>query len=391
MARVKRALVLNHNAVPPNHGGLTRTGDLFSGLTGWSYLILSASTTEGIRSPLPPRFGFKSIWASPYRKNGYTRILNWFTYALGALAEGSRQKCPDVIYASSPHPLVGPVAVALGKRFGVPVAFEVRDLWPEILESMGATRRGSLQYRAMDKLVKATYASADVIVVLAEGVASYLDSTIPGHRIELIPNSVVVPTLMPKSDRSALREELGLDGLVAIYAGAHGPANGLDRLLDAAAEFEGSEWTFLLVGQGIEKPRLTRRVKDEGLSNVVFSDPIPKADIYRLLQVSDVGIHLLADASLFEFGVSPNKLLDYWAAGLPVLSNVGGATRSLVESVNGGVAVSHHGVADGLRQLMRCSSDERCLMGNRGRTWVAENRDRAEMTRRLQVLLDDLV
>ena len=214
---------------------------------------------------------------------------------------------------------------------------------------------------------------------------------LPGQRIELIPNSVVAPVLVSESYRSELRESLNLDGLVAVYAGAHGPANGLDRLLDAAAQLRGSEWTFLLVGRGIEKSRLMRRAEYEGLTNVVFMDPIPKGQVYDLLQAADVGLHLLADASLFEFGVSPNKLLDYWAARLPILTNVGGATQDLVDSVDGGVAVSHYRVADGLRELMGCSPDERALMGDRGRTWVLRERNRTEMTRRLQGLLDDLV
>ena len=58
-----------------------------------------------------------------------------------------------------------------------------------------------------------------------------------------------------------------------------------------------------------------------------------------LLHAADVGLHVLADVELFRDGVSPNKIFDYMAAGLPVLTNCPGVVADLVADSSCGRAV----------------------------------------------------
>jgi hypothetical protein len=85
-----------------------------------------------------------------------------------------------------------------------------------------------------------------------------------------------------------------------------------------------------------------------------------------LLGAVDIGLHVLADVPLFAYGVSPNKLFDYLAAGLPVVTNTPGEVGDLVAESGTGRAVAPHDLADGLRSVGRASEEERRAMGRRG-------------------------
>ena len=103
------------------------------------------------------------------------------------------------------------------------------------------------------------------------------------------------------------------------------------RLLQAA----GSPLVLLLVGEGAEKPGL-RAAAAQGLGraalpNLRFLDPLPKPRLAGLLAGSQIGVQCLAPVAAFAEWTAPNKLMDYLAAGLPVVANLGGRAARLLE------------------------------------------------------------
>jgi len=129
---------------------------------------------------------------------------------------------------------------------------------------------------------------------------------------------------------------------LAVFSGTHGVANGLDAVLDAAAELQRRgrpDVKIVLIGEGKLKAALRRRAKTEGLDNVLFLDAVGKARLAGLLAGSEVGLQLLADIPAFYYGTSPNKFFDYLAAGLPVLNNYPGWVADMVREHGCGFAV----------------------------------------------------
>jgi len=127
-----------------------------------------------------------------------------------------------------------------------------------------------------------------------------------------------------------------------VFTGAHGIANGLDAVIDAAAELKQrrrEDIRLLLIGDGMQKSRLQKRAQSERLSNVVFHDPVPKIRLAGLLASADVGLQILANVPEFYYGTSPNKFFDYLAAGKPVLTNYPGWVADLVTEHDCGWAV----------------------------------------------------
>lgn len=393
-ARTRRLLALNHFANPYDAPGGTRLLELTERLPGWQTTIVAADRnlfTQG-RQP-PPTDSFRTVWTPPYGGNDLTRVLNWVVFAIGAFLTGLRLPRPDVVYASSPHLLTGLAGWGLARLRRVPFVLEIRDLWPQILVDMGRIRDGSLIHRLVRGLELFLYRRADAIVVLALGVAQAIaDDGIPVERIHFIPNAADPEDFEPSAPRQELRRRYGFDGVTIIYAGAHGPANGLDFVLDAAADVARDlpEVRFVLVGDGLSKPALMARAALRRLNNVVFLEPVPKQEIPDLLAATDAGLHVLADLPLFLYGVSPNKLFDYMASGLPVLTNTAGEVGEIVKSNDAGIVVEPAQLASGVRQLVAAGAQQRRIWGENGRRYTANERNRSLMAARLEELLDTL-
>ena len=108
---------------------------------------------------------------------------------------------------------------------------------------------------------------------------------------------------------------------------------------------------------------------------------------------ASAGLMVLREAPLFQFAVSPNKLFDYYAAGLPVVTNVGGEVGASVSGAGAGIETdnaSSAALARAVRKLAQLDIDDRRRMGLAGRAWVTREHDRPALARRLAQLLDEL-
>lgn len=394
MSRSQRVLVLNHFAVPRGEPGGTRHVEMFGQLHHWNHLIIASRLNHTTGLPQEPQPGFVPVHVTPYAGNGISRIINWVSYLITSFIAGLRlsRTPPDVIYASSPHLLAGVSGYLLSIRYRIPFVLEIRDLWPRVLVDMGSLSPTSRVYRALTRLEHFLYRRADAIVVMAPGTSVHLETLgIPTRKIHYVPNGADPSDFAPSEGRERLRAKYGFTRFTAIYTGAHGPANGLDALLDAAELLEDIDVDIVLVGDGARKQDLMREAKQRRLGNVRFYDPVPKTEIPDLLNAADVGVHILADVSLFRRAVSPNKLFDYMAASLPVLTNSSGVVEAWVKTAGAGWYVDTHLLANKLRALSRLDPDVLRLHGMRGREWIEAHQSRSAMANRLERLLDSLM
>ena len=392
--RRSRVIVLNHAAAPRSAPGGTRHVELFGRLSAWDATVISSSHNLMTGEVVSTDSLYQTVRTLRSSGNGARRVASWLSYALTATARGLRLPAPEVVYGSSPHLLTGLAAWSIARTKRRPMVLEIRDVWPRILVEMGRLSTESRLYRALRALELFLYHQADQIVVLAEGTRQYLlDEGIEPGRITVISNGADPEDFVPTGPKEQLRARFGLEGFVVAYTGAHGLANGLELVLDAAQALaaQAPEVRWLLVGDGPEKPGLVAEAGRRGLTSVIFMDPVSKRVMPELLGAVDLGLHCLADVPLFRFGVSPNKLFDYMAAGLPVITNTPGEVAGLVRESGGGLAVDPTGLAAGVEQLSRLRPEERAAMGARGRRFIAERYSRAVLARRLEGLLDAVI
>lgn len=401
--RSPHLLWVNHFAVTPDMGGGTRHFEMARELVrlGWQVTIVASDfhlhgrtymrresqrdkashmeELDGVR--------FVWLWAAPYRRNDVRRAWNWtsFGQSLARWLRGAER--PDLIIGSTPHLFAALASWRAARRLGVPFLLEVRDLWPESLAVGGRTRGPA--YRALSAIAHLLYRVADRVIVLARGVGEYLTRLgVARDRIIFAPNGVDVAA-------HAARERAPEDLMRLVYAGAHGPANGLEAAIEAAGLLrDDRRVSFHLVGDGPSKPQLVDDVRRRGLPNVEFVEPIPKRDMPGFLQSCDAGLMILKDVPLFTFGVSPNKLFDYWGARLPVVNNVAGEIGEMVRDSGGGVQAkdaSGEALAAAIRELLALTPAERMAMGACGRAWVQRERDRPIIARSFDRALRELL
>lgn len=249
----------------------------------------------------------------------------------------------DLLFATSTPLTVALPGIAMKLRFWKrrPFVFEVRDLWPELPRAMGGVPVPILW--GMEILERAAYYFADGAVGLApgivEGIRKKSRANLP---VELVPNACDVDVFCPGT-----RDVLRLDGVadgdcVALFTGAHGRANGLYAVLDAAAVLKRrgrNDIKLLFVGDGMMKPSLVARAKAEGLTSCVFVDTVPKTRLAAITGAADVGLMILENVPAFYRGTSPNKFFDYIASGLPVLNNYPGWLADVIARNDCGVVV----------------------------------------------------
>lgn len=389
MARRPRVLVLNHFAAPLGQPGGTRHVELFSKLSGWNYLIVASDRNHQTGERVPSEPGFRTVRTISYSSNGFRRILNWISYAVMAVLFSMRLKKFDIVYASSPHLLTGLAGWMIAKLRRVPFVLEIRDLWPKILVDMGQMAERNPVYIVLVALENFLYRQAEHIVVMAPGTQVELESRgFPTSKITYIPNGPDPEDFKPSAAREVLRERYGFDQITAVYAGAHGPANGLDLLLDAAYQIRTLPISIVLVGSGVEKDRLIARAKRDHLENVRFMDPVPKSKIPDLLYASDIGLHVLADVELFQTSVSPNKVFDYMAASLPIVTNCSGYVTRIVGEAECGIGVQPRNLAEGIEKIL---SYDPTALGMSGYQWLLNNQTRLQMANRLSSALNALI
>lgn len=246
----------------------------------------------------------------------------------------------DLVVASS-TPLTVAVPALLARRLrGVPFVFEIRDPWPELPRALSAAsgRVPGPVLAAMGRLADAACRNAAAIVALTEGMAeTALARGGDPARVHVLPQGADLALFGPHVApwRPA---QVAAGEVLAVYAGAHGEANGLDQLLDAAELLRGTGIRLLLVGEGARKPALVARATAEALP-VGFLDPLPKPRLASLLAGAEIGLLCLADVPAFGELSAPNKLAEGLAAGLPMVANVPGRAARLLDEGRCGLAV----------------------------------------------------
>lgn len=329
-------------------------------------------TVEGIR--------YTWLAAPPYVGNGVRRAFNMAHFVWRLFREARSLVTaikPDVVIASSTYPLDIWPAAHMARMAGAQLIFEVHDLWPLTPIELGGMSRWHPFILLLQKAEDAACRNADWVVSLLPKAKAHLVSRgMHPDKFYHVPNGIDPAEW---SHDVALPEEVAqrLAGLrqagvpLVGYAGAHGLANALDVLLDAAALLRGKA-AVVLVGSGPERARLLQRVHKEGLDHVVMLPALPKKAMPAFLGAIDMAYIGLSNNPLFRFGVSPNKLMDYMMAGKPVIHAID-AGNDLVSEAHCGITVAPHdasAVRDAVLQVASLSPTERARLGGNGRAFI---------------------
>ncbi|MBC7735537.1 MAG: glycosyltransferase family 4 protein [Bacteriovorax sp.] len=320
-----------------------------------------------------------------YTGNGAGRVANIAAFCIQLACNARRlggEFRPDVVVASSTYPMDIWPAALIARIAGARLVHEVHDLWPLSPIELGGMSPKHPFIRLCQAAEDFACRYSDRVVSMLPKVHEHLRAHgLDLRKLHIVPNGVLTdewdtpgePLHGPLAEHIAGAHARGR--LVVAYAGAHGLANALDTLLDAAALLKHEPFEFVLVGDGPERDRLVQRVAREDLSNVRLFGSVPKRQIPALLAQVDVACIGLQRVPIFRFGIAPNKLMDYMMAGCAVLNAIEAGNDPVAESGCGVTvqAESPTAIADGLRRLAALPAHERRAMGLRGREYVRQH------------------
>lgn len=288
----------------------------------------------------------------------------------------------------------GAAAVAWARRTGARAVFEAHG-FPSVelpYHFPALARHG----RVLDKIIaeeRHVLAASDAVLVPSVTSARYLHRLgIPERRVHVVPNAVdpdaFAPPSAPPPDATPFR---------LVYAGTLSPWQGLATLLEALALRRGAAPVELIVvgplkgTWGRTLRALTRALRVHHA--VHLSGPVAHVDLPPVLRTAHACVApLAADARNVLQGCCPIKLLEYMAAGRPIL-----ATRlPVVEEILAHGATAHlvrpgsaAALADGLRWLVE-HPDAREALGARARAAALARFTPADFRARLATALSGL-
>jgi len=337
------------------------------------------------------------LYATSYKVNNWQRYVNMLSFCITFFFAGLFRPKPDLIIGSSPQLLAAFTAWILAKLRGAKFYLEVRDLWPQVLIELGGKSPESLLVRLLASIEGLLYRNSDRVIVLASGSVDYVSKR-GAMQVSWLPNGPNTEQFKVDitPEQAKAKYQIDPERICLMYTGAHGNANSLETIVEASRLLDKSnphKFLIILVGDGPEKNELIEQAK--GIECLEFRPPLPKQEIPQLLQAADGLIITLKDISLFRYGVSPNKLYDYYAVGKPVIAAVGGAVNQEVAENQLGFTAKpedFQGLANAILKLADTAAEEREKMGKLGQALIDSTYSRTRVATKLWNLIqEDLI
>lgn len=289
-----------------------------------------------------PRLGFKNHFTDeqdgvktvmlngPKVQYGFNlrRIFSWalFEFRLLLWCLIKKKPRPDVIIVSSLSILTFLSGILLKRFYKCKLICEVRDIWPLTIQETKNWTDRNIFIRVLGAIELSGYKNADAIV----GSMANLKEHIKERGIKDLEKVHYLPMGFDtewwnKSDQ----ESVVIDGIInqipkehtlVGYAGTIGLVNAIGQIIDAAELLRDKPISFLILGDGGLKTALMEDVEKRGLENVYFLPRVPKEEVQSFLSKCHILVNpWLADVTIYKYGVSPNKWIDYMYSGRPII------------------------------------------------------------------------
>jgi glycosyltransferase involved in cell wall biosynthesis len=322
------------------------------------------------------------------------RASNYVTYLGLALVYALRASRPDVVLCMTDPPIVADVALAVARRFRVPLVVISQDVFPEIAVQLKRLENPAVM-SVLRFLVSLYLRRADRVVAIGETMRKRLEAkgTQP-ERLRVIPNWVDTSRLQPHDGDNQWARMAGLDDkFVVMHSGNVGHAQDLDSLVRAATFLRDlDDLVMLIIGMGARHAELVELAGLLEVDQVRFAYYQPRQWLQQSLSAAD--IHVVGLAPGLAGYVVPSRLYGILAVGRPVIAAADpeSETAQVVAEVGCGIIVPP-GRPDVLARAIRDAHDAKYdldAMGARGRAWVEREADRSVAVRRYRDLFLEL-
>ena len=317
------------------------------------------------------------------------RLTNYFSFVISSLILGAALlPRADFLLTESPPLFLGIAGYFLSRLKRARWIFNVSDLWPESAVRLGIVGKG-LSLTLSEQLELFCYRKAALVTGQSKEILNGVSMKAPKTLVYHFSNGVDSDRFTPEMRSGALHEQLGEGAeCVAVYAGLHGIAQGLDQVVAAAKllnDLKG-KLKIVFIGDGPEKEALMHQAK--GIDIITFLPPRSKEEMPQLLASSDIAIIPL---KIYIPGAVPSKIYEAMASALPLILVAEGEAVTIAHDADAGIVVPPGDVAalaQGIRRLIT-DRDLRQKLGENGRNAAVKRFSREKIIKNLLNFLEE--
>ncbi len=258
------------------------------------------------------------------------------SYAFMAFWVGLFQKY-DVVVATSPQFFTTWAGFALGKIKRKQWVFELRDLWPETIKSVGAMKQGKA-IELLEKIELFLYRNSSQVIAVTDAFKrNLIGRGIDESKISVVTNGSNIKLFMPRDKDKKLLKELDLEEKFIVgYIGTHGMCHGLDFIVNSLDNIKDENIHFLFIGDGAMKCQIIDISNELALKNITFLDAVSKDKVPSYLSICDISLAPLKKDDNFK-NVIPSKIFEASAMQKPTLLGVEGQAEDIIRKYGAGL------------------------------------------------------
>lgn len=375
-------------AIAPPYGNATRQFyfSKYFAINGYNTILIS-SYASGIKNNEPILFDqyykykvfdgvHHYLLKGPKLSLGFSfkRILSWMQfewYVFRLCKKLYMQSPPDCVIVSSLSLLTIINGIYLKFKYNVRLIFEVRDIWPLTLTSIGGFSKWNPFIVVLSFIEKLGYRYADEIVGTMSNLLEHVNTIVKNKNVHYIPHGLdfeYYTSKISSLESKKIISNINPNCLNIIYTGSIGKANFLEYLLESFVYLEtrSKKLKLHIIGSGPLKSTFQEKYKNN--LNILFHDFVPKNEIPKLISHFYASVIIVPDFKVYDYGISPNKLNEYLLSGIPCIQ-IFNNSKTIIDEANAGYNVrfsSPENIAQSLIEIFDSSKDELKNKGKNG-------------------------
>ncbi len=340
------------------------------------------------------------IWIKTYKYSktiSISRVISWIDFEFKLFFLNSKfYSKPDVIIVSSLSLITILNGILLKYKYKSKLIFEIRDIWPLVaIEEGGFSKFNPLIY-VLSVIEKIGYSLSDLVVGTMPNLVEHVRKvSFKQTKVECIPfgYEININSNFTEKSLDILKEnEFFLNNRFTIaYVGSIGLSNGLNAFVNVIKEFKNeNNIGFVFLGDGANKNNYQSILKD--FKNVIFLPKVHKSQVPFFLKKFDVLYFSSLKSKVWNYGWSPNKIIDYMVSERPIIASYSGY-RSMVDEAECGEFIEAENQEQLKLKILKFynyDTENLNLMGRNGKKWIIENRSWEKITNKYLDLINKL-
>jgi glycosyltransferase involved in cell wall biosynthesis len=320
--------------------------------TGWDVHVITSSSYyghTGAAGALPRRETHAGVRITRVagthfgRATILGRLMDYASYVTGAVIAVALSPRGSIFVGLTDPPLVALIALLGSRLKRGRTVYWVQDLFPDVAISLGTFREGGLVARTARRIARFVEDRCDLLIALGPAMKRRLEQRgVRGERVQVIHNWADSSSIRPV-ERSAnpFVAEHGLaDRFIVLYSGNAGRAHTFDAVIEAMCALSADDrFVFIFIGDGHRMPELREAARRQALTNALFLDYVPRAQLAYSLPAASVS--LVTEDPRVIGQMLPSKTYAILASGRPIVF-VGSAASdvaTIIKESQAGLAV----------------------------------------------------